>query len=300
MPNADLSASSQQVQLPEIPSLGLTTLMNRYILSLVRTRLRFIWSNDPAITQQDLCSELQRKAIATAHKAAEQGYSDLHRSHAMRITIKNYCSNIATQRGNRARCPLQRQHQASKVRSAWLVDTTTREIREVEVSLKRKHRKGNYILVRWGQTCQYRHLQRLYTSEAEARVGLERFLTLGDGMRPAILDLTADHDDFCPSLISIDSPVGTTESLTRHDLIDNGKPQVDLGLGFDVITNPRVRQCLDLLLHRVDDPVFTQFCRKFYGEDPSTLGERALLRRAMKFCGTDLQEMRTVLQRFRS
>ena len=60
------------------------------------------------------------------------------------------------------------------------------------------------------------------------------------------------------------------------------------------LEQPRVRQCLDLLLHYPDDPLFCQFCRG-RGEDPAALGESTLLRRAMQFCGTDLQEMRGAL-----
>jgi hypothetical protein len=297
----DSSPGPAKVQLPEIPSVGLTCLMNRFILSQVRTRLRFIWQNDPAVTQQDLCCDLQRKALAASRSAALKGYTELHRSHCMRVAITN-CSNVAAQRGNVARCPLQRQHQATRQRAAWLVDTEGRQVLACWVSLQRRHRRGDYVLVKFQGACQFRHLQRLYETQQEAEQGLQRFVQLGDGKRQAIIDLTADHDDFRASTISLDTPLIAQNHdgspMTRHDLVA-GQPPVDLGLSFASITDPRARQCLDLLLHRCDDPVFTQFCRQRFGEDPAQLGDRALLRRAMQFSGIDLKEMRVVLRRLR-
>lgn len=287
----------QPVALPVVPEAGLTILMNRFIVSQVRQRLRFVWNHDAGWSREDLCHELQRKALEASRTADARGYTERHRSNSMRIAVQNYCSNLAQRNSGETRGKLRRVHVAVDARSAWLVDTREKQVVPVEVSLRRQHRKGRYVLVRTQDGNQwYRHLSRVHDTEAQAQAALDQWLASGKGKRRAVIDLAPDHDDFGLVAISIDAPRRSPDGDQDGSLHDSiaKTPRHRRDISFQQVYHPRVRQCLDLLLHYPDDPLFCQFCRA-RGEDPAALGDTTLMRRAMDFCGTDLKEMRGAL-----
>jgi hypothetical protein len=290
-------SGDQPVALPVVPEAGLTVLMNRFIVSQVRQRLRFVWGNDAGWSREDLCHELQRKALEASRTADARGYSERHRSNSMRIAVQNYCSNLAQRNSGETRGKLRRTRVADDSRAAWLVDTRASKVVPIEISLKQQHRRGRYVLVRTQDGNQwYRHLSRIHDSEADANQALAQWLQRGQGRRKVVIDLAPDHDDFGLVAISIDAPRRAPDGDQDGSLHDSiaKPPRHRLDISFQQVHQPRVRQCLDLLLHYPDDPLFCQFCRA-RGEDPAALGDATLMRRAMEFCGTDLKEMRGAL-----
>lgn len=288
----------QSVALPVVPEVGLTILMNRFIVSQVRQRLRFVWNNDAGWSREDLCHELQRKALEASRRADAKGFDERHRSNSMRIAVQNYCSNLAQRNSGETRGKLRRIHTAVLARPAWMVDTTTRKVVEVSVSLQRRHRHGQYVLTKTQDGRQhYRHLARLHDTREQAEEALDQWLRHGQGKRQATIDLAPDHDDFGLIAISIDAPrrsLDGDQHGSLHDAVTKQPRRADVS--FDQVDHPRVRRCLDLLVHYPDDPLFCNFCQQQFGEDPAALGESTLLRRAMDFCGTDLKEMRRALK----
>jgi hypothetical protein len=273
--------------------------LKKYIGALAKRRLRFVWGNDGAIEKEDIEAELMLKACEAARKCEAKGISGRHCTNTLRVAVTNHSLNLATRYGTQARNPLTRVHKASKQRFAWWACIPDNKVIKVVVSTLPKHRKGCYILTRNCESNQqqYCHVLRLYDDELEALRGLQRYQSKGAGKREAALDLTVDHDDFAPTLKSLDVPTqNETKAKTLYDYLGTAEIKTS-EIDLTQIKNKNVRECVAIMLGRHSDALFCTWMQQ-QGQDVSTVTYKELLRSAMAYCRVNQEHLQAALKKF--
>ncbi|MFA5135480.1 MAG: hypothetical protein WC505_06880 [Patescibacteria group bacterium] len=273
--------------------------LKRYIGSLAKQRLRFVWGNDRAIEREDIEAELMLKAVEAARKCEAKGIDGRHCTNTLRVAVTNHSLNLATRFGSKARNPLTRVSKADKFRTAWWTDLEANSVIQVMVSTHPRHRKNKYIL-----TCntnsglqQYCHVNRLFDTEEDARKSLKRYRVLGDGKRKAVVDLTVDMDDFQPTTKSFDLPTSQDGETTLYNFV-GGKKDKSTEIELNKIRNPKTRACCALALGCGDYETFRVWAQQ-HGCDIGTTTYREFLRLAMEFCGVEKEDLERALTKFR-
>jgi hypothetical protein len=296
VPVPELNADYLETYIIENPNLA------KYISALAKRRLRFVWGNDPAIEREDLEAELMLKACEAARKCEEKGIGGRHTTNTLRVAVTNHCLNIATKYGATARNPLTRVHKAQKFRTAWWADVGNNRVHKVLVSTLPQHRKDKYILTKnaEGQQ-QYCSILRLYDTEKEAIHGLWLYSNKEGreaGKRNAALDLTVDHDDFSPTLKSLDRPAQEeAKSKNLYDYLGVQDPETQ-EIDLTQIKNKKVRECVALMLNSNSDALFTLWLQR-RGCDIAELSYRDFFRAAMDYSGVTVDDLREHLAEFK-
>lgn len=271
-----------------------------HMRSLVRRRLRYLFENDPSLSEDDLIAELKCRAVELIRHYEVLGYNYLHMIHAVHLGLRNHTSNLVTHHSKKSRSPLQRTQKQQRCRLAWYCDVQDEELYQVLVPFHKKFRKKQYILVRFtDDTQRYVHFRRLYATEEEAAVALARYWQKLPSQRKVLLDLSPTYwDEFRPTTASLNKTSKTKDDEMYRSLEQRlaAPATIEMDGLYELLTSypdEQINQFFTLIL---DGPtqLFQEYCAT-QGQDVAQLTIHSFNTMAKRYTNLSTQDLIQIL-----
>jgi hypothetical protein len=261
----------------------------------VRRYLRYIFENDPSLSEDDFIADLRCHAVELIRHYEVLGYTYLHLVHAVHLGLRNHTRNLVTHYSKSGRSPLKRTQKQQRCRKAWYCDVKNGLLHDVVIPFHKKFRREKHIMARFVDgACRYVPLARLFDTEEDAAFALCRHWSGRSAKRKTVIDLSPTYwDEFSPTAYSLtktsDSPQLSEREIAvvPEDHINELREILTSG------TNERVNRFFSLVM---DGPtqLFHDYCAK-QGKDVAQMTTTVFNREVRQYTNVQKDELLQVI-----
>lgn len=276
-----------------------------HIKRLVKQRLRYVWKNDGALSQEDFQGDLQCQAIKIIRNYEVAGLSVAKMVPVVAQSLTNHCTNLTIFYGKNRRNPLRQLQRENPIRHVWYCNVGAEVVERAAIRVAAKYRRGEYCLATFkNRPAAFVHVRRLYESRTEALAALAQYRAgQATTQRAVLVDLSAEcKNDWQPTCTSLETPSrdgeDTVPIINFIPAEDDYDPTEKL-LVDDLVqqtTDPRARMFFSAIRGDLG-PLFDQFCKNTAGGSSRVLPPAALNRAARKYCGLTQRELDALISK---